>query len=373
MRSIVLGLILLLVIGLTLPLEVFAAEVFSDDFESGDITNWTGTLLTDGSVAAGASNPHHDTYGLNATINNDAVAGHGHQAFVYKTVSNMNVAYLRAYVKFEDLPAASDTTVRTFLLYESGSSRAMADAEVVVIGENLRWSMVYRASGAYVRANASSGPTVNIWYCIELMCDLSTADGTSDGAYQMWVDGVSVLSASSIDTDTTHVETVYVGRGSGYDGAFDATSAGTTYLDCVVLADSAIGEEVDVYTLSLTVESPTNTTYDQTIPVSLSTTGNATNIAYNWNVKFSNGTWLYAVNKTSPVYTIEIYENQTNCLFACVVTGDVDASDYEEVYFSVLYILADAWDADLNNYFCAAILLVFGFVFMVFMLARRNN
>lgn len=128
----------------------------------------------------------------------------------------------------------------------------------------------------------------------------------------------------------------------------------------------------DSYALALTVASPENVTYDETIPVSLSTSGNATNIVYNWNVQFSNSSWLYAVNKTSSTYTMEIYENQTNCLFACVVTGDVDVSDYEEVYFSVVYIPSDAWDTDLNNYFCAAMLLVMGFVFMVFMVSRRR-
>lgn len=90
------------------------------------------------------------------------------------------------------------------------------------------------------------------------------------------------------------------------------------------------------YTLSLTVTNPTNTTYtSSSIPVALSSSGNDTNPVYSWNAQFSNSSWLYGSNQTGTSATMTIAENQTNVLFACVVTGDNGASDYAEVYFSI--------------------------------------
>lgn len=129
--------------------------------------------------------------------------------------------------------------------------------------------------------------------------------------------------------------------------------------------------EDTTYTVDLTIDDPENTTYETTVPVSLSNIGNDTAPTYSWNVLFQNSSWLYASNKTVTTYSMTIAENQTDCLFACKILSVNGTADYDEVYFSVVYYVADAWDADLNNYFCAAILLVMGFVFMVFMVSRR--
>lgn len=98
------------------------------------------------------------------------------------------------------------------------------------------------------------------------------------------------------------------------------------------------GLDEDIYTLSLTITSPENTTYTtSSILISLSTSGNDTNPVYSWNVKFSNGTWLYESNQTSSETAITIAEDVSNALFACYVSGDNGESDYGEIYFSTSF------------------------------------
>lgn len=91
----------------------------------------------------------------------------------------------------------------------------------------------------------------------------------------------------------------------------------------------------DTYYISVTINSPTNTTYGiSTISISLTLTGNGTSNAFSWNIKFHNGTWLYQTNQTSTSTFITIATNETNCLFTVLATNAQGNYYYSEVYFS---------------------------------------
>ncbi|MFN3329236.1 MAG: hypothetical protein ACK40U_10400, partial [Fervidobacterium pennivorans] len=59
-----------LIISLILPFvnPVFATEIFSDGFESGDFSAWTGTAQSSGTVTVVTENPHHGTYSAKAVV-----------------------------------------------------------------------------------------------------------------------------------------------------------------------------------------------------------------------------------------------------------------------------------------------------------------
>jgi len=93
---------------------------------------------------------------------------------------------------------------------------------------------------------------------------------------------------------------------------------------------------VTTYTLWLTIVYPENTTYtDPEVPVSLYTTGNDTGVTINYNVQFSNGSWLYISNQTytAPTY-MTINENATSATFYGYAAGDHQSTD-NTVQFSV--------------------------------------
>lgn len=228
-------------------------------------------------------------------------------------------------------------------------------------------AVIYSVSGGQPDALLAESAEQNVKYVsglrwVDFTFDYNLAAGTYFIAVAANVAGLIVGHLASQPSGSSEYRTVTYGALPDPFGS---------HTDSTNLRDIYGTVNYDTYTLDLTVTSPTNTTYDETVPVSLSLAGNDTNPVYSWNVQFSNSSWLYGSNQTDTSYTMEIYENQTDCLFACTVIGD-NCYDYEEVYFSVLYIPADAWDADLNNYFCAAILLVMGFVFMVFMFRRTR-
>ena len=90
----------------------------------------------------------------------------------------------------------------------------------------------------------------------------------------------------------------------------------------------------DTYTLLLIVTNPANTTFTtSTIPINLTYSGNDTNPVYSYNIKFSNGTWMYLTNGTDHISAATIYENLT-ATFCCKLTGN-HKTDYTEVIFTI--------------------------------------
>jgi hypothetical protein len=137
--------------------------------------------------------------------------------------------------------------------------------------------------------------------------------------------------------------------------SFGAWSGGisstTNPYDLTVTANLSITASFTQYefTLSLTITNPTATTYTSNeVPVSLGSSGNDSNPAYSWNVRFSNGTWLYGTNKTGTSDTITINENVMNAKFCCYVVGKYGASDYKEVTFNVQLFVADTYTLTLT-------------------------
>ena len=133
-------------------------------------------------------------------------------------------------------------------------------------------------------------------------------------------------------------DNVYFGYGNGtyftHPGTYDTIERvdGRWYFD-------GVGYPY-VYTLTLTVSNPQNTTYTaSSIPVELSTSGNDTNPIITYNFRFANGTWLYGTNQTYTTPTSMTISGNATGKFCAHAVGDNGTTDYEEVWLTVQIII----------------------------------
>lgn len=313
--------------------SAIAAEIFSNGFEEGDFSAWTGT---GGAPAVVSSWVHCGSYACECGPNEN----------VYYDFTPMSEAYARFYFNFTTAPGASGQleVADLFVISRDNGIRVLVYND----GGTLKWriSVLNSGLGTTVDTADSPNPAVNTVYCVELYWKAGTAGGA-----KLYVDDALVLTTSA----TTRAQNVDRLKLKNYN-------VGANYFDCVVLADAYVGpeEEEEVYVVDLTVASPENTTYfAEEIAVSLSTSGNETGLVTTWNVQFSNSSWLYESNQTYVAATsFSVSENYT-ATFCAYTIGDNSASDYEAVGFTV-WLVEGAGGGDGEDYMVLGV--VFGCV-----------
>lgn len=207
--------------------------IFSDGFESNDFTAWTGTQ---GSPTVVSDITHHGTYAMQVSTT-------GATTYVYKTFTAISTAHIRAYYRFDDIPAAgvqfqiitlrnsAGGTVALIELYNSGGTQKVYlfyyDGADKNVGVNFAW-----ATGQ--------------WYCLELRAVIS---GAGAGEYRFYIDGVEeagLTKTGLTNNGRGNVDLTTVGL--WHDGGAPAK---VLRVDCVVVDSSYIGLESTAYTAAL--------------------------------------------------------------------------------------------------------------------------
>ncbi|MFQ6080752.1 MAG: hypothetical protein ACE5OW_03675 [Candidatus Bathyarchaeia archaeon] len=203
-------------------------EIFSDGFETGDYSAWTGTYEDpdpDTTLGVVTTQKHHGTYSSEAVTD-----GSDHKAYCYKEISDYATIYVRFYIY---LDAFSGNYYMYFLLVENTTS-----GHIVALGVNggsryleTYW---YDATLGWDRTTSSTTLELDTWTCLELRF----TKGTGDGVIQVWKDGTEVIDLKRTDVDRD----IYPNRiKCGW--AYFCYDTGTNYIDCVVIADTYIGTE----------------------------------------------------------------------------------------------------------------------------------
>lgn len=196
------------------PIFIDPTYIFSDGFESGDFTAWTGT---DGSPAISGSHVHHGDYSM---LNN------GSAMCYYNFASSTHDArYLRTYVYFEGTP-----TERVCIL--GFRNEYVQEIPYVEIYPNsgLKYRLSYKnTSNEIVTSEAAATFAEDTWYCYELFVDKTNND------VEFFVNGVSTLSANDLMDEVT--TGFYCGTRHFLGSTFNVN------FDCVVVSDSYIGTE----------------------------------------------------------------------------------------------------------------------------------
>ncbi len=150
-----------------------SSSVFSDGFESGSISSWTGVA----SSVIMQSPVHAGSYAAKAT---------GPNSYWYKTLSTgYNDLYFAGYIQISSTLSSGRTTLFLYILDASYSYSVAGGLQVDYSG-NVRW--VLRVNGNLYSSNTVTVQTGR-WYFMEIRYSTS-------GTANLWVDGTSVASAS---------------------------------------------------------------------------------------------------------------------------------------------------------------------------------
>lgn len=164
--------LILSVLAVSLPQIkiVYATEIFSDGFESGDCSAWTGNTTNGGSILSVQSSVKHGgTYAANAT--DEEWLGNAYCYYTHS--SNLASANATFYVYFEDfLPADGAATVTLIAFYDVEDSTERAVVKVVYSGGN----PVLKVGDGTNTATGTTALSLDTWYGVKLFADYTNGD-----------------------------------------------------------------------------------------------------------------------------------------------------------------------------------------------------
>jgi len=245
LRILALGMIMFVVLFLFIPcyvVPVNAAEIFSDGFESGDFSAWTGIANQTGNVLEVQDiTKYQGNYAAHAILvdwNNWALC-------FYRTFdSSYTTLYARVYVRFASFPA-SGYRVSVVSLCNAAWPYHIVCGGIYNDAGTVKWELYYLSSGSMVSSLLSTPmPQTDIWYCVEIKCVVSGTDGEA----RFYLGGTELLSATGLDNDDRgNINMIRV----GVDNT-GGTGSRETFWDCVVVADAYIGPEKYLITFDQT-------------------------------------------------------------------------------------------------------------------------
>jgi hypothetical protein len=216
-------------------LTQFFTTIFSDGFESGNFSAWTGTEASSGNTIAVASDQkHHGSYSAKTTIQQES--GWGKYARCYKTLaSSYTIIYTRIYIRWSALPTTvgDDGHMRFLQLYQTSGPVWLTSIDVRYDGTDHHLVLVEPPDDS-VGGTGTTVLNTNTWYCVELYCKFATGGA---GEYKVYLNGALEISHTGL-TNNYSANRVYVGDVDDMNPV-----AHNTWVDCVVVADAYIGPE----------------------------------------------------------------------------------------------------------------------------------
>jgi len=206
-------------------LTQYFTVIFQDGFESGDTSLWTGEDKN-ATVTVDGVNPYSGSFAMKIVK-----SAANHYAAVYKDLGvAQDELYGRVYVYWDNNPT-NNTEIRFTGYKASGSS--FVTAGLRNSGGTIQWYVKYLKNSATVYDTYNETPSTSTWYYLELYAKI---DGAA-GAIALSRNGTEIISDSGFDNnDHGNIDLYKVG--ADYEtSAYTVTS----YTDCAVLSDAAIG------------------------------------------------------------------------------------------------------------------------------------
>jgi len=174
--------------------------IFSDGFESGDLSAWDSSgASADITLEVAEAARTHGDYGCRVIAT--GAGGGGKLTYVLRNIGTRAVLYSRFYFRV----ASADSW--------SGEIRIMeyyADNNMILYAEPYGSGFHVRAwirddAGTYHYTDYSRVFALNEVVCLEVEWRAATAPGTNDGVLRLWLDGELVDEKTDIDNDTRTV------------------------------------------------------------------------------------------------------------------------------------------------------------------------
>ena len=212
-----------LVLALASFQSALAADpIFSDDFESGNLSAWTARKTDFGDLAVTAAAALEGTRGMRARIDDNTP--------IYVT---------------DDTPASLNSYKAKFLFDPNSIGMASGDFHTIFLGMDQRTSYVptmrveFRKSGDIYQLRAGARRDDLTWlntqwfaitdqsHEVEVEWDASQSAGMNNGQLAFSIDSVLKANRTGIDNDTFRVDRARLGAIAGVD----TTTRGTYFFD----------------------------------------------------------------------------------------------------------------------------------------------
>lgn len=200
--------------------------IFSDGFESGDLSAWTGTVQNGATIAASNALAHTGSWSAVTA----GLQGAGEYALVTKTVSSASELYMRWYCRFNTtVPTGAYVALGLFWTGSAYTGVFLLDKA------NNKWGAYNVHTSTFYWEAGTSTINADTWYCLELRC----VRHATTGILQTWVDGVAKINQSGLDTGDNNLTRGDIG---GY--LYGAMAAERIInVDCAVIDNAYVGPE----------------------------------------------------------------------------------------------------------------------------------
>jgi hypothetical protein len=208
-----------------------------EDFELGTFGQFSQGQITGGEVASIQTvMPFRGSY--HAVFHCDGLPGTtGEMCFYqYTFPTPIKELYARCYALLTSSPLENKNFVTPFnVRWKLASGGALAFVYVRSVAGKPLWHLNYvDATGAY-DVNTQVPVELGRYYCVELRVKV----GVTDGAVELWIDGVKVASFVNIDNETGRGDISIVQIGERWSDP--GNPAHDVYMDEIVLADEYVG------------------------------------------------------------------------------------------------------------------------------------
>jgi len=218
MKKILIIIVLILAI---FQMVAISANLFSDGFESGDLTAWTGAGTSEGDLSVTAVAALHGSWGLNVFIDDTTTKE------VYDSTPNDVSRYrFRFYIDPNGLTMADNDNFRIFMTNNNAYSAKIQVRLLYTTAVGYQIYTYHRLdSGTWVKG--TNFAITDAPHCIEVDWKASSSDGADDGFMELIIDGASKETFSGLDTDTARIGFVEL----GFLNNVNTGTSGTFYMD----------------------------------------------------------------------------------------------------------------------------------------------
>jgi hypothetical protein len=194
--------------------------IFSDGFESGDLSAWSGSATDGGDLSVTTSAALVGANGLKAAINNNTAiyvtddmpnAETRYRARFYFDPNSITMRSSNAHYIFYGYRGTSTVVLRIELRISGGAYQLRAG----LLNDGTTWS------------NTSWTTISDAPHFVELDWRAATAAGANNGSLTFWTDGTQRANLTGIDNDTRRIDRVRLGAVAGVDSG----TRGTYYFD----------------------------------------------------------------------------------------------------------------------------------------------
>ena len=198
--------------------------VFSDAFEANNFTAWTSTV---GSPSIQTTTVNSGVYAASCTAANK---------YMYKNLaSSPATSYYRTYVYASTIPTTNGQQICVMRLDNTSATVIWELDYEKTFGGLVCWRLTRNFPG-YVDNDISFTLVAGSWYCVEV----KFVRAASVGAYQVWVNGISIFSEANLDTSGAPSSAYRIKFGQISNNAITTT----IYGDDVVVDSNYIGPKV---------------------------------------------------------------------------------------------------------------------------------